>query len=114
MPAGPAVPTGPTTTSWRPSAAFPWSTTWRAPWTSKVPLGRRTPALLSSPQAGRPGPSRGRLHPRACPRSLDSLLRCGVIYADNLVVADKESTMSAEEDYMADAKTIVNVQTMFR
>uniref|UniRef100_A0A8C2RUQ2 RCK N-terminal domain-containing protein n=1 Tax=Capra hircus TaxID=9925 RepID=A0A8C2RUQ2_CAPHI len=46
--------------------------------------------------------------------NLDSLLRCGVIYADNLVVADKESTMSAEEDYMADAKTIVNVQTMFR
>lgn len=51
----------------------------------------------------------------ACPRpSLDSLLQCGVIYADNLVVVDKESTMSAEEDYMADAKTIVNVQTMFR
>ncbi|KAM5299975.1 potassium channel subfamily T member 1 isoform 2-T2 [Ctenodactylus gundi] len=46
--------------------------------------------------------------------NLDSLLRCGVIYADNLVVVDKESTMSAEEDYMADAKTIVNVQTMFR
>lgn len=46
--------------------------------------------------------------------SLDSLLQCGVIYANNLVVVDKESTMSAEEDYMADAKTIVNVQTMFR
>uniref|UniRef100_A0AAV2ITB6 RCK N-terminal domain-containing protein n=1 Tax=Knipowitschia caucasica TaxID=637954 RepID=A0AAV2ITB6_KNICA len=45
---------------------------------------------------------------------LDSLLQCGIIYADNLVVVDKESTMSAEEDYMADAKTIVNVQTMFR
>ncbi|RMB93333.1 hypothetical protein DUI87_30027 [Hirundo rustica rustica] len=40
--------------------------------------------------------------------------QCGIIYADNLVVVDKESTMSAEEDYMADAKTIVNVQTMFR
>lgn len=48
-----------------------------------------------------------------CP-SLDNLLQCGIIYADNLVVVDKESTMSAEEDYMADAKTIVNVQTMFR
>lgn len=48
------------------------------------------------------------------PCSLDSLLQCGIIYADNLVVVDKESTMSAEEDYMADAKTIVNVQTMFR
>uniref|UniRef100_A0A8C5DI09 Potassium channel subfamily T member 2-like n=1 Tax=Gouania willdenowi TaxID=441366 RepID=A0A8C5DI09_GOUWI len=45
---------------------------------------------------------------------LDSLLQSGIIYADNLVVVDKESTMSAEEDYMADAKTIVNVQTMFR
>ncbi|XP_061658272.1 potassium channel subfamily T member 1 isoform X2 [Syngnathoides biaculeatus] len=45
---------------------------------------------------------------------LDSLLQCGIIYADNLVVVDKESTMTAEEDYMADAKTIVNVQTMFR
>uniref|UniRef100_A0A8C2KPE7 Potassium channel, subfamily T, member 1 n=1 Tax=Cyprinus carpio TaxID=7962 RepID=A0A8C2KPE7_CYPCA len=43
---------------------------------------------------------------------LDSLLQCGVLYADNLVVVDKESTMSAEEDYMADAKTIVNVQTI--
>ncbi|XP_061655676.1 potassium channel subfamily T member 2 isoform X2 [Phyllopteryx taeniolatus] len=46
--------------------------------------------------------------------NLDSLLQCGIIYADNLVVVDKESTMSAEEDYMADAKTIVNVQTMFQ
>ncbi|XP_056434914.1 potassium channel subfamily T member 2 [Gadus chalcogrammus] len=46
--------------------------------------------------------------------NLDSLLQCGILYADNLVVVDKESTMSAEEDYMADAKTIVNVQTMFR
>lgn len=46
--------------------------------------------------------------------SLDNLLQCGIIYADNLVVVDKESTMSAKEDYMADAKTIVNVQTMFR
>uniref|UniRef100_A0A4W4HC02 RCK N-terminal domain-containing protein n=1 Tax=Electrophorus electricus TaxID=8005 RepID=A0A4W4HC02_ELEEL len=45
--------------------------------------------------------------------NLDNLLQCGIIYADNLVVVDKESTMSAEEDYMADAKTIVNVQTMF-
>ncbi|XP_061427548.1 potassium channel subfamily T member 1 isoform X2 [Lethenteron reissneri] len=46
--------------------------------------------------------------------NLDNLLQCGIIYADNVVVVDKESTMSAEEDYMADAKTIVNVQTMFR
>ena len=42
------------------------------------------------------------------------MLRCGVTFAANMVVVDKESTMSAEEDYMADAKTIVNVQTLFR
>lgn len=46
--------------------------------------------------------------------SLDSLLRCGVTFADTMVVVDKESSMIAEEDYMADAKTIVNVQTLFR
>ncbi|NXG62344.1 KCNT2 protein, partial [Hemiprocne comata] len=46
--------------------------------------------------------------------NLDDLLRCGVTFAANMVVVDKESTMSAEEDYMADAKTIVNVQTLFR
>ncbi|KAB0396147.1 hypothetical protein E2I00_019938, partial [Balaenoptera physalus] len=45
--------------------------------------------------------------------NLDDLLRCGVTFAANMVVVDKESTMSAEEDYMADAKTIVNVQTLF-
>ncbi|KAG7260874.1 hypothetical protein CRUP_000753 [Coryphaenoides rupestris] len=31
-----------------------------------------------------------------------------------MVVVDKESSMIAEEDYMADAKTIVSVQTLFR
>uniref|UniRef100_A0A8C1DAI3 Potassium sodium-activated channel subfamily T member 2b n=1 Tax=Cyprinus carpio carpio TaxID=630221 RepID=A0A8C1DAI3_CYPCA len=46
--------------------------------------------------------------------NLDSLLRCGVTFADTMVVVDKESSMIAEEDYMADAKTIVNVQTLFR
>ncbi|XP_066536824.1 potassium channel subfamily T member 2 [Hoplias malabaricus] len=46
--------------------------------------------------------------------SLDDLLRCGVSFAVNMVVVDKESTMSAKEEYMADAKTIVNVQTLFR
>ncbi|XP_070795406.1 potassium channel subfamily T member 2 isoform X3 [Pituophis catenifer annectens] len=45
---------------------------------------------------------------------LDDLLKCGVTFAANMVVVDKESTMSAEEEYMADAKTIVNVQTLFR
>ncbi|XP_017161609.1 potassium channel subfamily T member 2 [Poecilia reticulata] len=46
--------------------------------------------------------------------NLDSLLRCGITFADTMVVFDKESSMIAEEDYMADAKTIVNVQTLFR
>uniref|UniRef100_A0A665VLL4 Potassium channel, subfamily T, member 2 n=1 Tax=Echeneis naucrates TaxID=173247 RepID=A0A665VLL4_ECHNA len=50
----------------------------------------------------------------ASDRNLDSLLRCGVTFADTMVVVDKESSMIAEEDYMADAKTIVNVQTLFR
>lgn len=52
--------------------------------------------------------------PLSLHKSLDDLLRCGVTFAANMVVVDKESTMSAEEDYMADAKTIVNVQTLFR
>uniref|UniRef100_A0A8C9SUM7 Potassium sodium-activated channel subfamily T member 2b n=1 Tax=Scleropages formosus TaxID=113540 RepID=A0A8C9SUM7_SCLFO len=46
--------------------------------------------------------------------NLDSLLRCGITFADTIVVVDKESSIIAEEDYMADAKTIVNVQTLFR
>lgn len=46
--------------------------------------------------------------------SLDDLLRCGVTFAANMVVVDKESSIIADEDYMADAKTIVNVQTLFR
>lgn len=54
------------------------------------------------------------LVPEHCVCSLDSLLRCGVTLADTMVVVDKESSMIAEEDYMADAKTIVNVQTLFR
>lgn len=52
--------------------------------------------------------------PAVFPLSLDSLLRCGVTFANTMVVVDKESSMIAEEDYMADAKTIVNVQTLFR
>lgn len=75
---------------------------------SCVPLTPISPAGGQVGAGGRLGPYCG------SSRSLDSLLQCGIIYADNLVVVDKESTMSAEEDYMADAKTIVNVQTMFR
>ncbi|XP_073443645.1 queuine tRNA-ribosyltransferase catalytic subunit 1 isoform X4 [Dendrobates tinctorius] len=46
--------------------------------------------------------------------NLDDLLRCGVSYAAHMVVVGEESSMIAEEDYMADARTIVNVQTLFR
>lgn len=115
---------GQTIIFWRPSAVFLWSTTWREPLTSEA---------ITKPSAFNPilfvfstkwvvfiysgafwlDVALNEIH--ACVWfSLDSLLQCGIIYADNLVVVDKESTMSAEEDYMADAKTIVNVQTMFR
>ena len=77
--------------------------------------GRRAPKGSSrDPRPGPEGPPPTTWPLPTAPCSLDSLLQCGIIYADNLVVVDKESTMSAEEDYMADAKTIVNVQTMFR
>ncbi|MEE6528124.1 hypothetical protein FKM82_030091, partial [Ascaphus truei] len=46
--------------------------------------------------------------------NLDDALRCGVSYAAHMVVVGEESSMIAEEDYMADARTIVNVQTLFR
>ncbi|KAM4678127.1 potassium channel subfamily T member 2-like [Discoglossus pictus] len=46
--------------------------------------------------------------------NLDDMLRCGVSYAAHMVVVGEESSMIAEEDYMADARTIVNVQTLFR
>ncbi|XP_063787482.1 potassium channel subfamily T member 2-like isoform X2 [Pseudophryne corroboree] len=46
--------------------------------------------------------------------NLDDMLRCGVSYAAHMVVVGEENSMIAEEDYMADARTIVNVQTLFR
>ncbi|CAN7994306.1 unnamed protein product, partial [Ixodes hexagonus] len=50
--------------------------------------------------------------PRAT--SLDDLLRAGINLADSVVVVNKESSNSAEEDYLADCNTIVAVQTMFK
>lgn len=46
--------------------------------------------------------------------SLDDLIRAGINLADSVVVVNKESTNSAEEDYLSDCNTIVAVQTMFK
>lgn len=46
--------------------------------------------------------------------SLDDLLRAGINLADSVVVVNKETSNSAEEDYLADCNTIVAVQTMFK
>ncbi|EEC04551.1 potassium channel, putative, partial [Ixodes scapularis] len=45
---------------------------------------------------------------------LDDLLRAGINLADSVVVVNKESSNSAEEDYLADCNTIVAVQTIKR
>ncbi|XP_053211920.1 potassium channel subfamily T member 2-like isoform X2 [Panonychus citri] len=46
--------------------------------------------------------------------SLDDLIKAGINLADSVVVVNKETTNSAEEDYLADCNTIVAVQTMFK
>ncbi|XP_064616919.1 potassium channel subfamily T member 2-like [Liolophura sinensis] len=45
---------------------------------------------------------------------LDDLLRAGINLADNVVIVNKESSNSAEEETLADCNTIVAVQTIFR
>lgn len=45
---------------------------------------------------------------------IDDLLRAGINLADNIVIVNKESSNSAEEDTLADCNTIVAVQTIFR
>ncbi|XP_076316319.1 potassium channel subfamily T member 2-like isoform X2 [Tachypleus tridentatus] len=45
---------------------------------------------------------------------LDDLLRAGITLADSVVVVNKESSNSVEEDHLADCNTIVAVQTMFK
>ncbi|ESO98909.1 hypothetical protein LOTGIDRAFT_91366, partial [Lottia gigantea] len=45
---------------------------------------------------------------------LSDLLRAGINLADNVVVVNKESSNSAEEDTLSDCNTIVSVQTIFR
>lgn len=69
-PAAPAVPAGPTTTSWRPSAASRWCITWRAPWTSKARLStapEQDPTFLLPP-----APGVGREAPRCTQGTLTS------------------------------------------
>lgn len=46
--------------------------------------------------------------------SLDDLIKAGINLAHSVVVTNKESTNSVEEDYLADCNTIVAVQTMFK
>ncbi|XP_074602047.1 potassium channel subfamily T member 2-like isoform X2 [Brevipalpus obovatus] len=45
---------------------------------------------------------------------LDDLLHAGINLAESVVVVNKESTNSAEEDYLGDCNTVVAVQTMFK
>ncbi|XP_052789303.1 potassium channel subfamily T member 2-like isoform X7 [Mya arenaria] len=45
---------------------------------------------------------------------LDDLLRSGINLADNVVIVNKESSNSQEEETLADCNTIVAVQTIFR
>ncbi|RWS09666.1 potassium channel subfamily T member 2-like protein, partial [Dinothrombium tinctorium] len=49
-----------------------------------------------------------------CIDDLDDLIKAGINIADSVVVVNKESTNSAEEDYLADCNTIVAVQSMFK
>ena len=46
--------------------------------------------------------------------SLDDLLTAGITLADNVVIVNKESSNSMEEETLADCNTIVAVQTIFR
>ncbi|KAK3602530.1 hypothetical protein CHS0354_003782 [Potamilus streckersoni] len=46
--------------------------------------------------------------------NLDDLLRAGINLADNVVIVNKESSNSAEEDTLSDCNTIVAVQTIYR
>lgn len=46
--------------------------------------------------------------------NLDDLIKAGINIAHSVVVTNKESTNSAEEDYLADCNTIVAVQSMFK
>ncbi|GFS09093.1 potassium channel subfamily T member 1-like Protein [Elysia marginata] len=46
--------------------------------------------------------------------SIEDLLRAGINLTENVVVVNKETSNSREEDTLADCNTIVSVQTIFR
>nr|XP_026694653.1 potassium channel subfamily T member 2 isoform X1 [Ciona intestinalis] len=46
--------------------------------------------------------------------TLDSLLNAGVTEAHSVIIIDRETSMYAEEAYMADSRQLVATQTMFR
>lgn len=46
--------------------------------------------------------------------NMDDLIKSGINLADSVVVVNKETTNSIEEDYLADCNTITAVQTMFK
>ncbi|KAK3087261.1 hypothetical protein FSP39_003776 [Pinctada imbricata] len=46
--------------------------------------------------------------------SIDDLLRAGINMADHVVIVNKETSNSAEEEALSDCNTIVAVQTIFR
>lgn len=46
--------------------------------------------------------------------SIDNLLRAGILLSQHVIVVNKELGNRAEDDYLADAGTIVTVQTISR
>uniref|UniRef100_A0A1I8JEF5 Potassium channel subfamily T member 2 n=1 Tax=Macrostomum lignano TaxID=282301 RepID=A0A1I8JEF5_9PLAT len=46
--------------------------------------------------------------------NVDDLLNAGILYSDSVVIVNKESSNSAEEDTLGDCNTIVAVQTIFK
>uniref|UniRef100_A0A1I8HFI5 Potassium channel, subfamily T, member 1 n=2 Tax=Macrostomum lignano TaxID=282301 RepID=A0A1I8HFI5_9PLAT len=46
--------------------------------------------------------------------NIDDLLNAGILYSDSVVVVNKESSNSAEENTLEDCNTIIAVQTIFK
>lgn len=97
----------------KPICCFPMVAPWRAPWTSKRLLAGGPPPRCP-PQVGHRARAGGSRTTGACPHSLDSLLRPCHLCRQSSGGRTRGEHHECEEDYMADGKTIVNVQTMFR